>query len=138
MSERLRILVVDDDPDIAYTIADGLEMMGHLTYVALDATSALCFTEEFAPDIALLDIGLPDLDGFELASRLHARHGKRLVIVAVTAWGSDSHRARAASSGFDAYLVKPVSLTRIQSTIRDLLAQRRAGDGASGVQPHQD
>ena len=134
MSERLRILVVDDDPDIANTLADGLEMAGHLTYAALDATSALRLTEEFAPDVALLDIGLPDLNGFELASRLQARHGKRLVLVAVTAWGDDEHRARGAAAGFDAYLVKPVSLAQIQSVIRDLLAQRARNE--SSLSPH--
>jgi DNA-binding response OmpR family regulator len=122
----MRILVVDDDPDIANSIADGLELAGHLTYAAFDATSALCLTEEFAPDVALLDIGLPDIDGFALAQRLQERHGKQLVIVAITAWGDEAHKARAASVGFDAYLVKPVTLAHISAVIRDLIAARGA------------
>jgi DNA-binding response OmpR family regulator len=128
----LRILVVDDDPDIALSIADGLELAGHLSYAAFDGTSALRLTEEFAPDVALLDIGLPDFDGFALAQRLHERHGKRLVIIAVTAYGDAAHKARAASAGFDAYLVKPVTLAHISTVIRDLMATRVAqSDSAS-------
>jgi DNA-binding response OmpR family regulator len=135
-TSRLRILVVDDDPDIALSIADGLEMAGHLTYAAFDATSALRLTEEFAPDVALLDIGLPDIDGFALAQRLLERHGKRLVVVAITAWGDEAHRARAASVGFDAYLVKPVTLAQISEVVSNLIAARAASDAAPDVAGH--
>jgi DNA-binding response OmpR family regulator len=124
--QRARILIVDDEPDIACTMADGLELLGYITYVAHDATGALALTEGFAPDVALLDLGLPDLDGCELASRLLARHGKSLVVIAVTAYGDDTHRARAAEAGFDAYIVKPASLEIVRRTLERLLASRAA------------
>src|SRR5688572_15727603 len=119
----LRILIVDDEPDIVETLADGLELSGEITYPANDATAALRLTEEFAPDVALLDIGLPDIDGFELARRLHARHGKRLVLIAVTAYGDDFHRAEAMRAGFDAFLVKPARIETVRNEIRRLVGQ---------------
>ena len=128
----LRILIVDDEPDIVETLADGLEMSGEITYPANDATAALRLTEEFAPDVALLDIGLPDIDGFELARRLHARHGKRLVLIAVTAYGDDFHRAEAMRAGFDAFLVKPARIDTVRKEIRRLVEERRgSGHGTS-------
>ena len=126
----LRILIVDDEPDIALTLADGLELCGEITYPAHDATAALRLTEEFAPDVALLDIGLPDIDGFELARRLQARHGKELVLVAITAYGDDAHKARAVTAGFDAFLVKPAKIEQVRTTIHRLLEERAARRGA--------
>ena len=122
----LRILIVDDEPDIAHTLADGLELSGDIAYAAHDAVSALKLTEEFAPDVALLDIGLPDIDGFELARRLHARHGKQLVIIAITGYGDDNHKARAVSAGFDAFLVKPAKIEQVRTVIKKLLEGRAA------------
>jgi DNA-binding response OmpR family regulator len=122
----LRILIVDDEPDIVNTLADGLELCGEITYPAHDATAALRLTEEFAPDVALLDIGLPDIDGFELARRLHARHGKQLVLIAITGYGDDKHKARAQSAGFDAFLVKPAKIETVRNEIRRLIEQRQA------------
>jgi len=118
---RARVLVVDDDVDIACTIADGLELAGYQTYVAHDAFSALRLTEGFAPDVALLDIGLPDIDGCELAARLRERHGKDLVMMCVTAYGDDAHRAKAAAAGVQAYFVKPVPLRTLRAAIAKLL-----------------
>jgi DNA-binding response OmpR family regulator len=128
---RARVLIVDDEPDIACTMADALELLGYITYVAHDAGSALAMTEHFAPDVALLDIGLPDLDGLELGARLLARHGKSLVVIAVTAYGDDAHRQRAADAGFDAYLVKPTALDTVTRTIRRLLEARAAKHDSS-------
>jgi len=131
-SLRARILLVDDEPDIACTMADGLELLGYITYVAHDATSALELTEHFAPDVALLDLGLPDLDGCELAERLLAKHGKSLVVIAVTAYGDDTHRERAAEAGFDAYLVKPATIETVTRTIRRLLDSRTSKQNLIG------
>ncbi|HEY5926945.1 MAG TPA: response regulator [Kofleriaceae bacterium] len=133
-SLRARVLIVDDEPDIACTMADALELMGYITYVAHDATSALALTEHFAPDVSLLDIGLPDLDGYELAERLLARHGKNLVVIAVTAYGDDDHRDRAVAAGFDAYLVKPTPVTTVIATIQRLLGVRGAPTDRAHVQ----
>ena len=115
------MLVVDDDVDIACTIADGLELAGYRTYVAHDAFSALKLTEGFAPDVALLDIGLPDIDGIELAARLRERHGKQLVMIAVTAYGDAAHRAKAAAAGVQQYFVKPVALRVLREELAKLV-----------------
>lgn len=128
---QARILVVDDDVDIACTIADGLELAGYRTYVAHDAHGALRLTEGFAPDVALLDIGLPDLDGIELAGRLRERHGKQLIMLAVTAYGDDAHRQKAAAAGVQGYFVKPVPLRVLRAEIdKRLSATGHAGTGA--------
>jgi len=128
----LRILIVDDEPDIALTLADGLELCGEITYPAHDAAAALRLTEEFAPDVALLDIGLPDIDGFELARRLQARHGKELVLVAITGYGDETNRSLAVHAGFDAFLVKPAKIEQVRSVIHRLLDERAAARRARG------
>ena len=116
-----RVLVVDDQEDVAVMLGDAIELIGYRSYVAFDATTALEIAETFAPDVALLDLGLPDLDGCELARRLQARHGKQLFLVAVTAWSDDAHRNAAAAAGFHAYLVKPVKIADVQAVVRRLL-----------------
>lgn len=132
-----RVLIVDDEADIACMMADGLELVGFRTYVAHDAGSALQLTEHFAPDVALLDLGLPDLDGCQLAERLLAKHGKNLVVVAVTAYSDEAHRTRAAEAGFDAYLVKPAPLERVVATIDKLLATSGSRETAGTSQKTQ-
>lgn len=125
-SPQLRILIVDDEPDAAYLLADALALSGYITYAAHDASSALALTEHFAPDVALLDLALPDLDGFELARRLQVRHGKQLVLIAITGHYDEAHRSRAASAGFDAFLGKPARIAQLETLIRDLIARRDA------------
>lgn len=129
-SPQLRILIVDDEPDAAHLLADALALAGHITYAAHDATSALQLTEQFAPDVALLDLALPDLDGFELARRLQERHGKRLVLIAITGHYDEAHRTRAATAGFDAFLGKPARIAQLEAVIRDLVAHRGPQNGA--------
>ncbi|MBV8761542.1 MAG: response regulator [Deltaproteobacteria bacterium] len=119
------MLVVDDNEDVAVMLGDAIDMIGYRSYVALDATSALQLAESFAPDVALLDLGLPDLDGCELGRRLQARHGKQLFLVAVTAWSDAAHRRAAHAAGFHAYLVKPVKIADVQAVVRALLASAR-------------
>lgn len=121
MHKSPRVLVVDDQEDVAVMLGDAIEMIGYRSYVAFDATTALQIAENFAPDVALLDLGLPDLDGCELARRLQARHGKQLFLVAVTAWSDEAHRTAAAAAGFHAYLVKPVKTADIQAVVQRLL-----------------
>jgi signal transduction histidine kinase/ActR/RegA family two-component response regulator len=103
-----RVLVVDDNLDSAAMMADLLEMNGHQIWVAHDADAALTLANQYGPDVALLDIGLPGTDGYELARRLRrdpATQGMRLI--AVTGWGQDGDRERARDAGFDAHLTKP-------------------------------
>jgi signal transduction histidine kinase/DNA-binding response OmpR family regulator len=116
-----RILVVDDNEDAAELLASALEIMGYTTCVAHDGPEALKLAAEFDPDLALLDIGLPVMDGYELARRLHDDPGlRRVPLVAVTGYGQPSDRQRSEAAGFDAHLVKPVDIERLAALIRQL------------------
>jgi CheY-like chemotaxis protein len=105
----LRVLVVDDNADTAEALALLLRLRGHADVVAFDGTQALAEAAAHRPDVAFLDIGLPDLDGYELARRLRAdppQAGARLV--ALTGYTHDEDRQRAFEAGFDEMLIKPV------------------------------
>jgi signal transduction histidine kinase len=114
----LRILVVDDNQDAAQLLAESLQHQGHQTEVALDAFSALRVAGEFQPDLALLDIGLPGMDGYELGGRLRQVPGLgRLRLMAVTGYGQESDRQRSADAGFENHLVKPVELAQLHQLV---------------------
>ena len=108
---RLRVLVVDDNADAAQMIADALGALGHTTRIALDGPSALATAAAFHPDVALLDLGLPVMDGYELAQHLRTGSGGRPpVLVAVTGYGQETDRLRSRAAGFCMHIVKPVDL----------------------------
>jgi PAS domain S-box-containing protein len=114
-----RVLVVDDNADAARTLDTLLGSLGHETRVAYGGAEALSMAVEFRPDIVLLDIGMPDVDGYEVARQLRNLESQpALRIVAVTGWGQEPDRQKAKEAGFDVHLVKPVDaneLTRILS-----------------------
>lgn len=114
-----RVLVVDDNRDFAQTLAETLELLGHDVYLAHDAAEALQAVDEVWPDLALLDINLPGMDGHDLAKKLTARRpvGRELRLVALTGYGDESRRRRSQQIGFDAHLVKPVVLSQLQETL---------------------
>ncbi|MEP6593150.1 MAG: ATP-binding protein [Acidobacteriota bacterium] len=117
-SGGFRVLVVDDNRDAAELLADSLRALGHVVAVAFDGPSGLEAASRFEPDVALLDLGLPMMDGFELARRLRAhrpRPGLRLV--AITGYGQVSDRQKSSEAGFDAHLVKPVDVRELHSLI---------------------
>ncbi|MGC4086125.1 MAG: ATP-binding protein [Vicinamibacterales bacterium] len=115
----LRVLVVDDNADSAALISDFLTLQGHTVRTEYDATNALAAAADFNPHTALLDIGLPGMDGYELARRLRANDRTRNVrLIAVTGWGQDGDRARAKDAGFDAHLTKPADPDRILAVLR--------------------
>jgi signal transduction histidine kinase/CheY-like chemotaxis protein len=117
-TERHRVLIVDDNVDAADTLSAGLEAMGHIVRTAYDGAAARVLLETFAPEILLLDIGLPDIDGYELARRVRTTPGgEKLVLVAITGWGQASDRNRARQAGFDHHLTKPVQLETIQAVL---------------------
>jgi signal transduction histidine kinase/ActR/RegA family two-component response regulator len=121
-----RILIVDDNEDAALLLAEYLEARGNVTDVAHDGPAALRVALEFAPDIVLLDLGLPLMDGYEVARRLRERAGHdRLRLVAVTGYGQENDRRQAEAAGFDAHMVKPVSIDRLEQTIRALTQNAR-------------
>ena len=104
------ILVVDDNQDAAELIAEALSAAGHDVRTAFDGPAALAVSEEFGPDVVFLDIGLPVMDGYEVARRMRALDGKRMTLVAITGYGQESDRKRALDAGFDRHLVKPVPI----------------------------
>jgi CheY-like chemotaxis protein len=109
-----RCLVVDDNLDAADLFAEALRAEGHDVRTAYDGPGGLLAAEGFDPEVAFVDIGLPVMDGYELARRLReAKAGGRLFLVAITGYGQDSDRARSRAAGFDLHLVKPVDLDRV-------------------------
>ena len=116
----LRVLVVDDDVDAARSLAMLLESIGHAVALAHDGTTALSVAPQFRPHIALVDIGLPELDGYELARRLRADPQLREVdLVAVTGYGHSDDSLRSYEAGYDQHLVKPVKFAALE----EILAQ---------------
>jgi PAS domain S-box-containing protein len=114
----LRILVADDNEDICEMCATLLGMWGHRCVVARDGREALAALERERPDVALLDIGMPDLSGYELGRRVRAASwGERMVLVAVTGWGQDEARARSSAAGFDFHLTKPVDVAELERVL---------------------
>jgi len=113
-----RVLIVDDNEDAAEMLALALQHKGFETRVANDAPAALRIAAEFVPDIAVLDIGLPVIDGYELASHLRSLPGlDRLHLIAVTGYGQESDRQRAREAGFHHHLVKPVAIEAIEAAV---------------------
>jgi PAS domain S-box-containing protein len=109
-----RILVVDDHVDAADTLSLMLRFDGHETHAVYSGVDVLDQVEAFRPDLILLDIGLPGMDGYEAARRIRARTpGQHLELVALTGYGQPEDRARALREGFDAHLVKPVNLDEL-------------------------
>ncbi|HEY0707885.1 MAG TPA: GAF domain-containing protein [Polyangia bacterium] len=110
-----RIVVVDDNEDAANVIADALSMLGHEVRVAHDGPSALEVVKEFHPEVVCLDIGLPVMDGYEVARRLRIEYATSLRIVAITGYGQDQDRAKSLAAGIDVHLVKPVDLDTLMA-----------------------
>ena len=104
-----RILVVDDNRDAATSLAELLQLSGHETHIAYDGLEAVQMAQNLRPDVVLLDIGLPKLNGFEAAQKIRQQTwGKDMVLVALTGWGQDEDRRKSSEAGFNAHLVKPV------------------------------
>jgi signal transduction histidine kinase/ActR/RegA family two-component response regulator len=117
-----RILVADDNGDAAESMGAALRLMGNEVRTVRDGLAAVVEAEAFRPDVVLLDIGMPKLDGYEAAKRIRAaRWGQAMVLIALTGWGQDEDRQKAADAGFDRHFTKPVS----PFEIRELLAGLR-------------
>lgn len=109
-----KVMIVDDNIDAATTLAEVLHLLGAQTVIARDGAQALALTQEGAlPQLVLLDIGLPGMDGYEIAREWRRRFGKGTQLVALTGYGSAEDRRRTAQAGFDAHLVKPVAIDQL-------------------------
>lgn len=117
----MKVLVVDDNQDAATSLGMLVELMGHEVRTAFDGVQALDLAGEFCPDVVLLDLGMPRMDGYEACRRLRAQPwGARMTVVAVTGWGREDDRHRTQLAGFDQHLVKPVAPDVIASTLSRL------------------
>lgn len=117
----LHVLVVDDNRDAADTCATLLELEGQQVCTAYSGRAAIELVESFRPDLVLLDIGLPDLDGYQVAKLIRGTEwGARAVLVAVTGWGREEDRKRALAAGFDQHLTKPLVGEALTSLLRSL------------------
>jgi len=109
-----RILIVDDNKDSADSLALLLEITGNQTYMAHDGIEAVEAIEKHRPEVVLLDIGLPKLDGHEVCRRVRAQPwGKDILVIALTGWGQEDDRRKSEEAGFDGHLVKPVDYERL-------------------------
>jgi signal transduction histidine kinase/ActR/RegA family two-component response regulator len=116
-----QVLLVDDNEDAAEMLASALTTLGHRVTVATDVSSALEAASRYIPDVAVLDLGLPVIDGWELATRLRQQNGWRQVrFIALTGYGQQRDRERTAAAGFDAHLIKPINITDMDETLRHL------------------
>ena len=123
----LRILVVDDDVDSARMLQVLLELLGHEAHVAHGAEKALELAKSVKPELALLDVTLPDADGFELARRLQSTPGlERVALVAITGWSDAETAARARRQGFRHLLVKPIDDAALDAALEEAQAIRGA------------
>jgi len=122
-----RILVADDNQDAAMSLALILSMSGHETRTANDGLEAIEIAEHFQPDVVLLDIGMPKLNGYETARRLRQKaRGDQLLLIALTGWGQESDRIRSRAAGFDSHLIKPVDVAQIERLLAEKRNEQRA------------
>jgi PAS domain S-box-containing protein len=127
-ARRRRILVVDDDEDSANSLAMMLQLEGHEVSTAYGASSALSAAEKLKPEVVFLDIGLPQMDGYEVARRLRAQYGSACPhLIALTGYGQAEDRARAFTVGFAAHATKPIDPQQLQRVLSDSLQTGATG-----------
>jgi len=125
--KALRVLVADDNRDGADSCATLLEVSGHTVKTAYNGRDAFEFARQFQPDVALLDIGMPELNGYEVAHKIRGEPwGGTIVLVAITGWGQDEDRRRALAAGFDHHLVKPIDPTQLDALLQGVGAEQQA------------
>ena len=126
-----KVLVVDDLQASADTLKVLLELEGFVVRVANDGATALTVAQEFEPDVLILDIGLPGMDGFEVARQLRSRpESKNAVLIALTGYGEAESRLRSQQAGFDHHVVKPADIDFLLSIVSQPLADRQAANGS--------
>jgi signal transduction histidine kinase len=117
-----RILVVDDNQDAALSLSLMLNLLGHDTQTAHDGPAAVALAETFRPDVVLLDIGLPGLNGYDTCRRLRGQPwGARMVLIAVTGWGQEEDKRRSQEAGFNFHMVKPVDPAALEKLLDGIL-----------------
>jgi len=118
-----RVLIVDDNRDFAESLSTMLATLGHEVRIAHDGEQGLTAATQFVPEIAFLDIGMPRMNGYDLATRIRATPAIRgTYLVAVTGWGQESDKQRAQAAGFNVHLIKPAELDRVVAIIDSFAA----------------
>jgi CheY-like chemotaxis protein len=118
LKSSLRILIVDDNRDRVDSLSEMLRLLGHDTRTAYDGEQGVTVAAEFRPDVVLLDIGLPKLNGYEACRRIRGQPwGRGVVLVAVTGWGQKGDVRRSRETGFDHHMVKPVAPEALQQVL---------------------
>ncbi|MGH8179853.1 MAG: response regulator, partial [Steroidobacteraceae bacterium] len=129
-TKRLRLLVADDNRDSAATCAALLEACGHEVSVAHTGREALDLACSLEPDALLLDIGMPELNGYQLAQRIRATGwGRRAMLIAITGWGQEQDKRQALAAGFDRHLTKPIDPNVLEALLQRTAAAPVVDDG---------
>ena len=121
-----RVLVVDDNEDAADSLATLLGVMGYQVRVAYDGPEAIEAADEFRPAVALLDIGLPRMSGYDIARHIREKQGAGVLLVAITGWGQDDDRRKAREAGFDHHFTKPADFEVLVELIEQEMKHRPA------------
>ena len=121
-----RVLVVDDNEDAADSLATLLGVMGYEVRVAYDGPEAIAAADEFQPAVALLDIGLPKLSGYDIARDVRGKRGRDVLLIAITGWGQEEDRRKAREAGFDHHFTKPADFDLLLELIGEELRHRKA------------
>jgi CheY-like chemotaxis protein len=115
-----RVLLCEDNRDVARSLARLVRVFGHEIRVAFDGREALEMAGEFRPDVVLMDIGLPDVNGYEVGREIRSRPwGSTITLIALTGWGTEKDKLRALEAGFDQHLTKPVDSHVLDTVLRD-------------------
>ena len=123
-SHRLKILVVDDNRDAAESLSTLLQLKGHEVRRAYDGENALQLAEEYRPQLVLLDLGMPKMNGYEACRRIRGHAwGAQMTLIAVTGWGQEDDRRKSSDAGFDGHLVKPVEPATLEELSMHLHAR---------------
>jgi DNA-binding response OmpR family regulator len=121
LSAARRLLVVDDNKDAADTLAMMLQLAGHEVRVAHGGSAALAVAHSFRPEVAILDIGMPDMNGYELATALRGQSwAAGIYLIALTGWGQEGDRQRAREAGFDQHMTKPLDPEALDSFLASM------------------
>ena len=121
----VRVLICDDNVDAAYVLKQAFGLERHEVCVCNDGISCLETARQWRPDVVILDIGMPGLTGYEVAERLRSlEDAPRVLIIALSGWGTDSDRARSSAAGIDLHITKPADITTLLAAVRSAPASR--------------
>ncbi len=121
--DKTRVLVVDDNHDAGDTMSQILELLGADVRTARDGLQALAAFADYRPSVVLLDIGMPGMNGYEVAQAIRARYpGDATKLVALTGWGQDEDRRKARDAGFDHHMVKPADIAALEALLSSMQA----------------